>query len=162
MIGKTKYLAIGPDRYEPHPSGRWAYVIAARGLYANTPESHCPRRICRHGYLTDLVLWHPRCLDRWRLRTGAAEWLGAIEPQYCEPDPVAIWRSPLRWLQADCEGLVLLTSGRAEYYRVLSNCRGGLVAEDEVHKAELRRILERPWPAPNVMVRPAPLKGAAP
>jgi hypothetical protein len=53
-------------------------------------------------------------------------------------------------LQHNCTGLVLLTADQSENFLLLSNCLGGIVAEDEVHARQLRRIVERPFPGPAV------------
>jgi hypothetical protein len=118
-----------------------------------TAEAHDPPHTVRAGELVDLVAWHPRHPHRWALRTGAAEWLGAIEPQYLDPEPVPVWRSPLAWLRVGCVGLVMLSPDPPAAYRVLSGCRGGIVAEDPQHAAALRATLARPWPAPQIIVR---------
>jgi hypothetical protein len=67
------------------------------------------------------------------------------------PDPVPIWRSPLHWLGNDCGGLLLPSRDRRDQYRVLTVC-DAIVAEDERHAAELRKLLRHPWLAPPVYV----------
>lgn len=150
LIGKASVRSIGNDLYEPDPNGVAALVTPVLAHYCDTPELPDPEFAVRCGNIVDLIAWRPKCPARWRLRVGAATWAGSIPPQYCNPDPVRIWRTPLRWLQADCTGLVLLTGERIENYRQLSNCRGGIDAEDEIHAREIRRILNRPWPGPEV------------
>jgi hypothetical protein len=61
-----------------------------------------------------------------------------------EPEPTLIWRSPLHWLGNDCRGLVLLSRDRRDRYRVLTSL-DAIVAEDEDHAAELRKLLQQPW-----------------
>jgi hypothetical protein len=136
--------------YEPDKGGRWAYITPICVQYADTPESTRPDAFPLIGNLVDLVAWHERVPERWLLRAGSAEWLGCIGPQYWEPEPVRIWRSPLQWLRNRCAGLVLLACERSEIYRLLTICRGGIDAEDEPHAALLLDILEHPWPAPEV------------
>jgi hypothetical protein len=78
---------------------------------------------------------NPAAPDRWALRRGIASWLGACEPQYLDPDPVPVWRTPLGWLRAGCRGLVLLTEDKTDRYRCLSML-GSIVAEDQAHTAD--------------------------
>ena len=81
--------------------------------------------------------------------------LGAVRPQYLSPPPVPVWRNPLSWLQALGDGIAFVTDNRAEMRQIMLAFRGGVVAEDPDHGAELRALLERPWPAPPVYVRDA-------
>jgi hypothetical protein len=68
------------------------------------------------------------------------------------PAPVAVRGSILSWFHAGCIGLVPLSRSSADLYRLLTICTGGIVAENDEHAVELRRVLERPWPAPYVSV----------
>jgi hypothetical protein len=115
------------------------------------PEAADPAAAVSAGAIVDIVACHPRHPGRWALRTGVAEWLGAIPPQYLEPDPVQIWRSPIAWLRAGARGLVILSRQPADAYRVLASCHGDIVAEDATHAAELAG-LDRPWPMPRIIV----------
>jgi hypothetical protein len=153
MIGLAN-IRVSANQYEPDPHGGAALVTPVLIGNPGSPEAVDPERTVRRaGALIDLVAWRPDRPDMIATRTGAASWLGAIEPQYLAPSPVAIWRSPLGWLRAGCRGLALLTPDPAEGWRILSDCTGGVVAEGEQHAAELRRILERPWPMPTVWAR---------
>jgi hypothetical protein len=68
------------------------------------------------------------------------------------PDPVPVWRSPLRWLGHGGVGLVPLSRDKRDIYRLLTvaDC---IIAEDTRHADELRRLLQHPWLAPEVIVR---------
>jgi hypothetical protein len=136
--------------FEPDESGGGAFIVPVRVENPITPEAFDPVRAVRDGAIVDLAGFHPHHPDRWALRRDVAEWLGAIEPQYLDPEPVPIWRSPLSWLRADCRGLVLL-GDRASQYRILSGLCS-IVAEDAQHAAELQSILAQPWSAPRVIV----------
>jgi hypothetical protein len=150
LIGKSRIRLLPGELYEPHQSGKVAFLTPVLGHYADTPESPEPWAACRCGNIMDIVAWHPKWPERWCLRTGNASWLGSIPPQYVNPPPVSIRRSPLSWFQSGCEGLVILTRHRAEAYILLSNCRDDIVAEDPLHERDLHAILERPWPAPRL------------
>jgi hypothetical protein len=150
---QTRIRLCADGLFEPDPDGLPAFVVPVRCESPLTPEAGDPHWAVRDAYVLDLLAFHPQRPGRWALRTGAAEWAGAIEPQHCGPDPVPIWRTPLRWLQAGAVGIVLLGGDPASAYRVLGWCRGGVIAEDVAHAAELRGILSRPWPIPRVFVR---------
>jgi hypothetical protein len=151
LIGITRARVSG-GLYEPDPDGGEGFVTPILADSASGPESICPERAVRLGDILDLVLWHPRRPDAWALRTGAAEWLGAIAPQYLEPPPVPIRRSVLVWFRHRCTGVVLLTAERPARYRLLTGCRSGIVVEDARHLAELRSVLKHPWPHPPLFV----------
>jgi len=138
--------------YQPDREGGAAYVIPVRADNPLTPEAADPVETIRSGAIVDILAIHPRHPQRWAMRHGTAEWLGAIEPQYLDPEPVPIWRSPLRWLQAGCCGLVLLSEERESRYRTLSNLRS-VVAEDHQHAVELRALLNHSWSGPSIATR---------
>jgi hypothetical protein len=129
-----------------------AFILPVRIEQTVSPEAADPARAVREGEIADLIAFSPLHPSEWALRTGAATWLGSIEPQYLAPEPVPVWRSPLHWLGTNCHGLVLLDRDRREQYRVLIWC-DAIMAEDERHAAELRELLRHPWLAPAVYVR---------
>jgi hypothetical protein len=146
-------VRVSGDMYRPIARGRLAIITPVR-VYDEydvlSPESLKPEAVCRLGRIIDLVAWDYRYPDRWALRAGNAQWLGCIEPQYLDPDPVPIRRGVLDWFRANCTGLVLLTREPTQVYQTLSSCRG-ITAEDHTHAAELRSALL--WSAPPVWVR---------
>jgi hypothetical protein len=146
-------IAITGDSYVPDPEGGVAYLLPVRVDDAISPEAADPAETIRSGAIADLVAMHPRHPDRWALRVGAAEWLGAVPPQYLDAAPVPVWRSPLGWLRGGCIGLVILSRERASAYRLLADLQGDIIAEDARHVAELRAILAQPWPLPRILVR---------
>src|SRR4051794_14020349 len=152
LIGKVRARRDG-DLYVPDRDGLPAFVTPVFIDYADTPESPRPAQAVRFGDLVDLVAWDPRHPHSWALRCGAAEWLGAIEPQYLDPPPVPIHCGPLGWLQGGCCGLVLLARETVSQYRLLANIQR-IEAEDAAHAAELQGVLMRPWPAPTVTIAP--------
>lgn len=150
LVGVVRGYQVNGGLYQPNGSAT-AYVSPALTENVITPEANGPEQAVHFGEITDLVLWHPRRPAGFALRRGAAEWLGSCPPQLMGPEPVQIWRAPLRWFQAGCAGLCVLARDRASRYRVLSGC-GSIIAEDVDHARELREILQRPWRAPPVMV----------
>jgi hypothetical protein len=152
LIGTTRGRVEG-DLFAPDDHGGVAFVTPVRTHYAFSFETPDPASALRIGDIVDLVFWHPRFPRASALRTGAAEVLGLLAPQYCEPEPVEVWRGPLSWFCAGCRGLVLLSRNSTDIYRVLSMCTGGIISEDEAHARELTKVLEHPWPHPPVTFR---------
>jgi hypothetical protein len=161
LVGAAR-VTIAGARYRPDRAGELAYDTPIRvgAGWPLTPETPRPEIVVRYGQVADLVAWHPRHPSRWALRRGDAEWLGAIEPQCLDPFPSRIWRGPLGWLQNGCRGLALLTRDRAVARRTLAGL-ASIVAEDDRHAAEVRRILAHPFPSPPVTVWRAPVRDAA-
>jgi len=151
MAGVARVRVEG-ELYVPDAAGSAAVITPVLLENPRGPESCRPDVYEFLGNLVDLIAWDPRVPQRWALRTGNATWLGCIPPQYCDPAPVRVWRSPLNWFRAGCSGLVILGRERAELHRLLVGCSGGIIAEDLQHRAELVRALERPWPATRVYV----------
>lgn len=145
-------VRVSRGLYQPAHDGLPAFISPVLVGDVLSPECAHPLEHARHlGHCVDLVAWHPAHPGSYALRTGAATWLGCIEPQFCEPPPVAVRRSVLAWLRAGCDGLVLLSSAPADVYSVLTCCLS-LEAEDGAHAAELRRTMRAPWGAPRVRV----------
>jgi hypothetical protein len=150
LIGIKRVKIKGRRLYEPDAAGEPFCITPVLVDSPWTPESRDPAITVRYGALVDLVAWRPDRPSEWALRGGAATWLGAVPPQYCQPDPVPVSHSILGWFQAGAAGIVLLTDDPAERWRILADFRGGIDAEDDRHAAELRRAVARPWPGPRV------------
>lgn len=159
FLGVARVLVEG-EHYQPHESGGRAFITPVRVLEQDSPEDPDFDVAPSLGALIDLVAWHPRFPDRWALRRGAATWLGAIPPQVMAPPPVPIRRSPLAWLRAGGTGLCILTGDPGEAQRLLLGC-SRLLAENDEHAKELRRIVTRPYPAPRVYVARSKAEAAA-
>jgi hypothetical protein len=153
LVGISRVSRI-PDTelYEPDPTGLYQYITPARVDKPMSPQSSSPWLYARSGEIVDLVAWDPRIPDQWSLRLGLADWLGSVPPQHLDSEPVRILRSPLTWLRADCTGLVVLSPDQAIAYQLLMEFHGGICAEDQAHRSELRRLLRRPWPLPKISV----------
>lgn len=147
--------------YEPDPNGVLAFITPVLIEDPMSPESSSPALYVRFGEIVDLLAWDPQTPRKWALRAGLATWLGCVPPQYLDPHPVRVWRSVLNWLHNDCTGIVALSRDPAAVYSLLMGFPGGIIAEDHAHKRELRTLLERPWPVPEVFVGP-PLADEAP
>ena len=101
----------------------------------------------------DHIAWYPDDPARWWLRRGTAVLLGEIEVVHAEVygEPIQVHRTPLDWLKAGGEGVVIVADWEAAFY-----CLRGLsiVAEDVTHGDELRRRLRPRAPElPHILVR---------
>lgn len=148
----TRVQPVGSALFQPNPdSNLAAWVLPVRVDYPDTPESTDPEAATSLGDIVDLVAFDPELGAQWVLRTGNAEWLGACPPQYLEPPPVPLHRSPIDWLRAGCEGVVCLARAPLEIHRFL--CRfAALDVADDSHAAELALLLERPPYYPEILV----------
>jgi hypothetical protein len=153
MVGVGRVRATESGCYCPDPAGGDAFISPVRVQYPDTPQSTEPWWFVRGGDLVDLLAWNPKEPECWALRVGAAAWLGCVAvqdyPELVAPPPTRVWRTPLSWFCADCDGLVVLSPERTDHYRILSELQGGIIAEDD-HVREVQDIVERPWPAPRV------------
>jgi hypothetical protein len=125
--------------------------VPVRADYPDTPESPDPEAAIAQGDILDLVAFDPELGAQWVLRTGNAEWLGSCPPQYLEPAPVALHRSPIDWLRADCRGIVCLATRPTEIYRFLMRF-AALDVADYGHAEALQEFLERPPYYPGILV----------
>ncbi|MEP9347877.1 hypothetical protein [Xanthobacter sp. KR7-225] len=104
------------------------------------------------GEIIDALAWPVTRPDKWARLTGRAILLGEESLGLARlGEPVPCWRTPLRWLAAAGDGLVILDTVSA--WRRL---RPGpaLAAEDHEHAREVRAALAPPGP-PSVAVRKA-------
>jgi hypothetical protein len=149
MVGIDRVRQTAQHRYEPADAGATAFVTPIFIGNPASPEALDPVQTARRdGDLVDLIGWHPN--GGWGLRAGIAAWLGAIPPQYLDPPPVRVHRHPLGWLRGGLRGLVIVADDPVEAYVVLADCRGGIVADDERHRVQLQRILNRQWAIPPI------------
>ena len=91
----------------------------------------------------DLVTWRPSSPHRWRTLLGAAPALGmatAVNPAtYFGGLPLQLYRTPLEWLQARCDGAVLLDLKRgARWLLDVDNIAQTLALRDDAHAAEIQ------------------------
>jgi hypothetical protein len=143
---------VGRLLFEPNPDSELgAFLIPVRAEHPNTPESTNPEAAIAEGEIVDMVAFDPSLAGHWVCRTGNAEWLGACPPQYMEPPPVPLHRSPIDWLRADCQGLVCLARAPIEIHRFLLRF-AALDVADEAHAAMLLAVLERPPQHPEILV----------
>ena len=92
--------------------------------------------------ITDLVGWPTASPHRWRRWAGTAGALGTAAAvnasTYFGGQPLRIYRTPLRWLQAGGVGFCPLDQKWSiQYLREIAIIAGTLAAEDDLHAAEL-------------------------
>ena len=123
LCGLTSIQAFGRF-YEPNTDGQPVIIVP----------------ILDGDELCDLLCFD---LDRpaeWFVRLGGEPLLGACAlSDQLLGKPLHIYRTPLSWLRAGCDGVVILDPNRA--YIDLVTAQYGLVGEDEAHTDELRRIM---------------------
>ena len=145
------------ERYWLDDAGWSAWVLPVCCADHEDPESlevPDPLTVVSTGAVIDLLAFHPDYPRRWPFRLGNAAVLGAIEPQYLDPGPATVHRDVTDWLRSGCGGIVLLTRDPVETGRILRQ-GAAIEAEDQVHAAELRRVLvPPPLRLPAVTVRP--------
>ncbi len=148
----TRVQPVGRLLFQPNPDSELAaFILPVRVDCPDTPESPDPEAAIESGEIVDLVAFDPELGAQWVLRTGNAEWLGSCPPQYLDPPPVPLHRSPIDWLRGGCEGLVCLARAPIEIHRFL--CRfAALDVADERHAEELQALLERPPTHPEILV----------
>jgi hypothetical protein len=140
---RIRFTDATGNRYAPDPSGSPAYVFPVTVVDPESPhliEDPQPEIAVAVGPIIDLVAISPGNPACWALRIGAAEVIGAVEPQYalfC--DPVRVHCSVVGWLRAECQGVVILTQCPDKAAHILReiNC---IHAEDAKHKVELQAL----------------------
>jgi hypothetical protein len=136
-LDKTRWL------WEPDPeSSQLAYITPLRIGRPDTALSPEPWGMPRCGDLVDLIAWHPANPHRFALRTAACPWLGCVP--WAEPFPALIRATPLSWLQADCDGLVLLTRKPAQLRTILGDFEYGIQTETDQLAAKLNELIREP------------------
>ena len=110
--------------YEPDPDGNYAIVIP----------------VMDDDELADLIAFDVRRPAEWFVRLGGEPLLGAsaLADQLLEK-PLHIFKTPLSWFRAGCDGVVILEPNRA--FLDLATAPHGLVGEDDAHTDELRQMM---------------------
>jgi hypothetical protein len=145
---------------QPAPDGALAYITPLRVDRPDTVVAREPWETVRCGEIVDLIAWDPRTPQSWALRIGGTSWLGSVPLN--EPFPAMIRASPLAWLQADCDGFVVLRRDPLEISSLLGQCEHGIQADNPKLVEKLHRLMTQPIiTPPKITVRP-PAGGGAP
>jgi len=132
--------------YHPDPGGMHVWVLPVTCVDPEQPEeieATDPLEVVSCGRVIDLLAFDPERPRRFVQRTGLAAVLGAILPQYLNPDRVRVWRDVSDWLRAGCVGLVLLTDDPFQKGRILRRIADVKACGPE-HAAELRTLIKLP------------------
>lgn len=120
---------VPPLSFDFNPKGSEAIVVEAQDEV---------------GDVIDLVAWTPERPDRWRRLFGTAAALGMAAATstvtYIEGLPLQLYRTPLEWLQASCDGAVLLDQVEgARWLAWLADLgfASAVAARDERHANEI-------------------------
>jgi hypothetical protein len=148
----SKARFVGRDKrlFEPDEDGRAVWVMPACCVDPERPEEiECldPMAVVATGPLIDLVAFHPARRGRFALRIGNAAVLGAVEPQYLDPDCVPVWDDIADWLRDNCRGIVLLTNDCHQKGRILRRLWSIEAAQPDSVKAWIG-LPEYPAPLP--------------
>lgn len=124
LCGAACIEAHGNRFYEPVQDGKPAIILP----------------IFDSDELVDLLAFDPREPERWLLRLGGEPLLGryALSDQLLGK-PLHVYRTPLSWLKAGCDGVVILDPIRS--YIDLATAQYGVAGENDAHTNELRRTL---------------------
>jgi hypothetical protein len=110
-------------------------------------------RALSSGEVVDLIAWQPQTgeLGSWR---GVAFCLGDLDDifnpaTYFADSALPVHETPLQWLLAEREGIVILRPDLAPVY--LANCQR-LACSNKAHARQLERWLQPPKPTTEIFV----------
>ena len=102
----------------------------------------------------DLVAWPLADPLQFATALGEADLAGIQNVRnpasYASGRALRVWRTPLRWLQAGCNGVAILSDRFAGHW--LSQALGPVVAEDMEHGRDLRQVLGRRFDPARLLV----------
>lgn len=131
---------VPPRFFEPDPEGKPAAWCEVRDDF---------------GSVVDVAAWSMRKPDKvvtllGRAAVLGAEWAG--DPaSYLDGSPLRVFRTPLAWLQARCEGVAVLDMARAARF-LLDTPTARIAAEDDAHAREIMKAKRALWDAQAVVV----------
>lgn len=144
--GLTGAARISTSRglFQLDPGGFGAVIVAVRWPDPFIGPHHL-----------DLVAFRLSERSKWWLRRGHAVALGTVPDDLWPGDPpVRFHRSPLAWLRAGGEGVVLIGGSRRDQQAIVQRCHA-VEADDHRHARELARIASTAWPTPRITVAAA-------
>ena len=131
---------VPPRFFEPDPEGKPAAWCEVRDDF---------------GSVVDVAAWSMRKPDRvvtllGRAAVLGAEWAG--DPaSYLDGSPLRVFRTPLAWLQAQCEGVAVLDMAKAARF-LIDTPTPRIAAEDDAHAREIIKAKHALWDAQAVVV----------
>lgn len=116
------------DVYEPAQEGDRGTAVLLIPVYADET-------------IIDICAVDPAPPHRFATRDGRAELLGEDDNRCLMGGALPVWRNPIHWLRAGCDGVVLLRTQSA--WRLFFHMPR-LLAEDFQHAEELNRRMKPP------------------
>jgi hypothetical protein len=111
--------------------------------------------ICRDDYgdAIDLAAWAPSTgrLSTWLGRAWAIDQFRLMRPRLAEVGALPVQKTPLEWLRAKRDGIVIIDSERAKWQ--IAYLGRSLIVEDVSHGRTLRHALT--MPEPEIFVSPS-------
>ena len=105
---------------------------------------------CINGdHLLDFVATDIKQPNRFARMERRIWWLGQNFDYYDISAPLPVWRNPLTWLRNGADGIVILDWGAAFWH--LNHRK--LIAEDEAHGRQIRKLMQQPKWQGCVMLR---------
>ena len=105
--------------------------------------------------IEDLVAWPLDRPDKFATALGRARGLGVDQARNPASifggKPLRVWRTPLAWLKAGCQGVVILNQSAAVLW--LGDALGTIAGEDIEHAREIGRLLH-PYVNPRRVLYP--------
>jgi hypothetical protein len=102
----------------------------------------------------DLIAWpttNPRhIMTMFGRAVLVGEWAARSAFTYSFNRPLTLYRTPLEWLQADCNGAAIVDPAKAG--RVMADLPGRIAARDAKHGRELSALIDAAFPKDRVLV----------
>ncbi len=139
LVGRGKAILEDNGLFTPHESGRDVLVVA---------EGQRDSSGIGWGFISDLIAFLPHAPHRWWRRTGDAVILNdeAVDRASFLEEQLAVWSSPLSWLQHGAHGAVVLEWQRhlPMHFRAVKR----IAAENDLLALRLAAALKPPVTPP--------------
>lgn len=159
IIAHAGFLNVGLVRFWAGDDGDRSFSFDREGQPAAVIEALLFDR-CREQVVADIVAWpvdDPKAFATAMGANDGADVLGSEWMIRRGGRPLRVYRTPLTWLQANCEGCVPLKGGARHW---LARAGGPFICDDLEHGRELRDMLG-PAAAFNRILVPQNQAGAA-
>lgn len=144
-LGSPRPLLVDEVVFQEH-----GYFEFARDCYEEKTEQAFTMVVAGIDAVIDIAAWQPKS-NRIALWLNRAFALGEEQvwfPRF-DDDALRIWRTPMKWLAAGRQGLVVVRPGPAFYALGNLSC---VAAEDVEHGEQLEKILTPPKPRTRILV----------
>jgi hypothetical protein len=140
--------------------GGWTFEFDADGIPSAVVEAIL-FDVEREPYVADLVAWplhDPHTFATAMGPRGGADVLGALSMPMRGKSPLQVFRTPLQWLQAGCEGCVPLNEDGGRFW--LAKAGGPFVVQNLQDGRWMRQLLGKSCSHQSILI-PSVLKGDA-